>query len=271
MIRLIDLHNDAITTLSPKRFLKYVARAERFGVRAILVSVWTTEIPDPLHRIREVRQFINGINSDVNLLLHIEDAWFVNEGNIDELIALRPFSVGLTWNAGNNLAGGALSSGTLTPLGVSAIRKLTSAGIRIDLAHLNRQSFFKVAAESGAPLFCSHTCFDQVCPHPRNLDRKQIQAIVDSDGVIGMTLAGKFLRAEGRAGMRDVYRHIKFFIDNFGDCNLCIGTDFHGTRNLPRGLRDYRDFRRFRKFLLRQGLSELCISKIFYLNSYKLL
>jgi len=269
-MRIVDFHNDAITNLSPKRFLKYIARAEKAGVQVLLVSVWTTEMQDPLVQIRRCRQVIDGINGGVKLLLHIEDAWFVNEGNIDELLALRPFSVGLTWNANNNLAGGALGDGRLTALGRFVIDRLVAADIRIDLAHLNRQSFFEVMPLLKLP-FCSHTCFDEVNSHPRNLTRSQIRAIVDSGGVVGLTLVGDFLRSKGRARMQDVYRHIRYFIAHFGADNLCIGTDFFGTANLPRGLRDYRGFRRLRKFLLRQGLSEVCISKIFYVNSYRLL
>ena len=240
------------------------------GVKAVFVSVWTSNMERPMQRIQEIRQFLDGIESSVRLLLHIEDAWFVNEGNLDELIAMRPFSVGLTWNANNNLAGGALSDGHLTEAGKAAVEKLAAAGVLIDLAHLNRSSFFEVVQLS-KPFFCSHACFGEVCRNPRNLDRDQIQAIVDSGGVVGLTLVGDFLRAVGRAGFVDVYRHIKYFIDNFGDDFLCIGTDFYGTKKLPRGLRSFRGFKRFRKFLLRKGLSEACISKIFYVNSYKVL
>jgi len=215
-----------------------------------------------MEQIREYKKLLGD-----NLLLHIEDAWFVNEDNINEVIALRPFSVGLTWNEKNNLAGGAYSGGGLTKLGGMIIQKLVASGIHIDLAHLNRKSFFQVAKLlKGQKLLCTHTCFDEVHPHPRNLDRKQIQTIVDSGGIIGLTLVGDFL---GDATMQAVFRHIKYFLDNFGEDNLCIGTDFFGTTKLPKGLKQYKHFARFEKFLLKKGLSKSTISKIFHINTYE--
>jgi microsomal dipeptidase-like Zn-dependent dipeptidase len=184
-LNFIDLHNDVITNLSHARFLKYIAHAQEGGVRAVVVSVWTTRMENPLDQIREARR--------------IEDAWFITEENIDELIACGPFSVGLTWNDRNNLAGGAHSDGSLTPLGKSIIEKLVAPNIIIDLAHLNRQSFFDVGdilRKHKQPLLCTHTCFAEVHPHARNLDRDQVQAIVDSGGIIGLTLVGDFLSTQ---------------------------------------------------------------------------
>ena len=105
--KFVDLHNDAIIKLSAADFEKYIIEAEKAGVEVIFVSVWTTEMTDPLLRIKEYRQLIDKIKTKVKLLLHIEDAWFVDEANIGELIACKPYSVGLTWNANNALAGGA--------------------------------------------------------------------------------------------------------------------------------------------------------------------
>jgi len=254
-IRLADLHNDAITKLSQRQFFRYIRGARKVGVETILISVWTTEMQDPIQEIRKYKELL-----DDKLLLHIEDAWFVNETNVDELIKLEPYSVGLTWNQNNNLAGGAHGDGGLTPLGETVIKKLSANGIRIDLAHLNRTSFYQVAEILGnRKLLCTHTCFDEVHPHLRNLDRKQIQTIVNSGGIIGLTLVRDFLGG-------DVYSHIRYFIDNFGEDNIAIGTDFYGTVNLPKGLRRYKDFARFRKFLLGKGIGDSTINKIFHIN-----
>ena len=256
--KFVDLHNDAVGVLSPRRFLKYIRRAARAGVGVMLASVWTSEMREPLSEIRravETLEKARGVG--VELFLHIEDAWFVDEDNIGELLELKPFSVGLTWNADNALAGGANGSGGLTELGRAVIEKLVDGHVVIDLAHLNRQSFYQVAevvVARGGQIFCSHACFDEVNPHPRNLDRAQIQTIVEAGGVVGLTLVGEFLTSKKRAGREDVYRHIKYFLDNFGEGGLCVGTDFFGTTNLPKGLRRYRDFKRFRRFLRRRGI-----------------
>jgi len=273
-IRFIDLHNDIITEVSQRRFSKYIKSAERAGVEVILASVWTTEIKDPMQEIKKYRRFIDSIKTRVKLLLHIEDAWFVDKQNIDELLTYKPFSIGLTWNQNNKLAGGAFADGVLTQLGKTIVKKLLADDIVIDLAHLNRQSFSQVAkllADKDKPLFCSHTCFDEVNPNLRNLDKNQVQTIVDAGGVIGLTLVSNFLSKNKRAAIRDVYRHILYFIENFGEENIAIGTDFFGTSNLPKKLRKYKDFKCFRKFLVRQGLADKVIDKIFFQNANKFL
>lgn len=270
----VDLHNDVITNLQPADFFRYVTHAGKAGVETILVSVWTTEMENPLQQIQHYRHALNNIKTEVCLLLHIEDAWFVNEQNISELIACKPYSVGLTWNTNNNLAGGANSDGKLTPLGNIILEKLTSNKILIDLAHLNRQSFYEIAdflTSRNQRLFCTHTCFNEINPHQRNLDRRQIQMIVDSGGLIGLTLVSDFLCANGNATLHDVYNHIAYFIKTFGDNNFAIGTDFFGTAKLPAGLNEYKDFRKLKEFLINKGLSEESIDKILYSNARKFL
>jgi membrane dipeptidase len=261
MVELLDLHADYI--------LAHLKSAEKYGVKVALTSVYTTKLKDPMREIKYTRQIIDEHKTGVELRLHIEDAWFVDENNIDELIGYKPFSVGITWNGNNKLAGGAHGDGELTELGKLVVKKLVANGVVIDLAHLNRKSFYQVAEMlKGQRLLCTHTCFDEVHPHNRNLDRKQIQTIVDSDGIVGLTFVGKFLTSDRRVTMEDVYKHIEYFIKNFGEDNLAIGTDFLGAPKFPRGLNKYKDMYRLKKFLLGKGLSEATIHKIFYANAY---
>jgi len=260
-IPLVDLHNDVITCLSPKKFKKYIQKAEYAGVKAILISVWTTKMQDPMSEIQKHRKTIDETKTSIKLLLHIEDAWFLDEDNIDELITLKPYSVGLTWNCNNALAGGALDNGSLTPLGKSIVEKLVDNDIITDLAHLNRKSFFEVIKLCKKPL-CSHTCFSEVHPHPRNIDREQIQAIINADGLIGLTLVGDFIGS-------NILNHIKYFLNNFGEDNLVFGTDFFGTKNLPKGLENYRNFAKFGLYLTRNGIEKETINRLFHKNYYE--
>ena len=272
-MQLIDLHNDVITEVPEKQFKNYIRNAQKQGVKSILVSVWTTQMKNPLVEIKRARHLIDKIDNTttkIKLHLHIEDAWFLTLENIDQLISYAPFSIGLTWNNGNTQAGGCNTNANLTNLGKQIIKKLAKANIIIDLAHLNKQSFYQavnqIKTQSGK-LMCSHTCFNQVCPHPRNLDCKQIQTIIDANGIIGLTLVGAFLSQKETITIHDVYLQIKYFLDNFGENNLAIGTDFFGTQNLPSKLTKYKHFKKFAKYLSNQGLTKQTIHKIFYLNA----
>ena len=260
---MIDLHNDVFIKMDKQKFAEYIKDAEQNGVEAIFVSVWTTEMEKPMEQVRRCRQVIDEMDTRVKLLLHIEDAGFVNEGNIEELLSYHPYSVGLTWNYDNPLAGGAKQEGSLTPLGKVVIERLVRAGVCIDVAHLNRKSFWQVV-EGSRGIICTHACFDEVCPHGRNLDREQVRALVDMGGLIGLTLVGEFLGGRTRD---DVYAHIKYFIDNFGESGLAIGTDFMGTMDLPSGLEGYSDFKGFWEYLEKKGLSKGVIDKIAFGNA----
>ncbi|MCL2847058.1 MAG: membrane dipeptidase [Firmicutes bacterium] len=238
-MQFVDLHNDAICLLPWQQFLEHIKHAEHAGAGTVLSSVWTTNMSDPISEIKKYRQLIDNTRTKINLPMHIEDAWFLNEQNVDDVIATRPYSVGLTWNQNNNLAGGAHGDGELTDLGRSMIERLTKSGVVIDLAHLNKKSFHQVADQlTGQRLFCSHTCFDEINPHPRNIDREQIQRIVDSDGIVGLTLVNEFLGDSGVAG------HIKYFHGNWGTENLGIGTDFFGAPDMA-----FNDYNRLQQYL----------------------
>ena len=228
-----DLHNDVIIKMCAWRFARYIRRSAAAGVTELFVSVWTTKMRNPMRRIRRYRARIDRVaaqNPSIKLHLHIEDAWFVNDGNIDRLLSYKPYSVGLTWNHENPLAGGASALGRLTPLGARVATKLCDNGVYVDLAHLNRKSFFDVMAiirASGQRPLCTHTCFNEMCPHARNLTRGQVRAIVDAGGTIGLTLVKKFL-SPAKATVADLYRHIDYFKRNFPHGNLGLGTDFFG-------------------------------------------
>lgn len=176
-----------------------------------------------------------------NLFFALEDIGYYEDSFADEICSLHPVYASLTWNGENALAGGCESAGRLTAKGVRAVKKLTDCGICIDCAHLNRESFADLLALDSPRLVDSHTCFQGVCRHPRNLEDWQAKEIVARGGLIGVALVGKFLCAEQRAGVEDVFRHIDYGAEKFGSENICLGTDFNGTDDLPVRLQSYSD------------------------------
>ena len=225
---------------------------------------------NPIAEIAKIKKTMDSAETPINMKLHIEDAWFLNEENIDKLIKMNPFSVGLTWNENNPLAGGAHGDGGLTTLGRKTIEKLAKAGIAIDAAHLNEKSFWAVAnaaEKSNAKFFCSHTCFSAVHPHPRNISDEQIKKIIDMGGVIGLTFVGDFLSSKEKSNIGDIYLHVRHFLDKFGDKHLAIGTDFLGTDNPPKGMRSYRDTHKLKECLISKGIPQSSVKNIMHKNA----
>jgi microsomal dipeptidase-like Zn-dependent dipeptidase len=266
-MQIIDLHNDVITSLTEKQFKKYIRRAEKAGVKSILISVWMTEMPDPLNEIARARRIINNTKTTIKLLLHVEDCHFLTPENVDLFLSFRPFSVGLTWNYDNNLAGGAVEKGQLTQFGREITAKFCAEKIVLDTAHLNRESFFDVLKIAGGNVICTHTCFNAVTAHARNLTDAQIQKIIDIGGIVGVTFVRGFL---GGKTINHLCRHIQYFLQNFGEDNLAVGTDFYGAKPLKR-LKNYRHFKFLEKKLLQCGVTQSAVNKIFFENAKRLL
>jgi membrane dipeptidase len=85
----------------------------------------------------------------------------------------------------------------LTDAGRELVRACNHLDIMIDLSHLNEQGFWAVAKLSDAPLVATHSCAHAISPSPRNLTDKQLDALRDSGGLVGVNFGVGFLREDG--------------------------------------------------------------------------
>lgn len=266
MFKIFDLHNDYILKLNGPKKNRYVKKIHSSN-NNIVSAVWTSEfnIYESMKEISKAKEYVN---SHKNLLLAVEDLHFLNNENLEEFLLARPVYAGLTWNNCNCLAGGAHESGNLTRFGKSVVKKMENNGIQIDTAHLNEDSFMDIAKITTNPIFCSHTAFYGVHQDKRNLKDYQIKMIVDSGGIVGLCLVSDFISGTKRCSINDVAMHIDYFACKFGICNLAIGTDFYGTKNLPKYTNDYDDLIfGLSKILLKMGYTEKSLNKIFFENA----
>jgi membrane dipeptidase len=89
----------------------------------------------------------------------------------------------------------------LTDEGKALVMACNELKVVVDLSHLNEQGFWDVAALSDAPLVASHSNAHALCPHSRNLTDRQLAAIRESGGFVGVNFASG-LPASGRAHAR---------------------------------------------------------------------
>jgi membrane dipeptidase len=133
------------------------------------------------------------------------------------------------------------TGGGLTEKGREMVRRCNAMGIMIDLSHLNEAGFWDVAGISDAPLVATHSNPHSLCAHARNLTDRQLDAIAESDGMVGLNFATAFLRADGQ--MREevplemMLRHLDYLIGRLGEDRVGLGSDFDGAV-MPRPLRD---------------------------------
>jgi membrane dipeptidase len=178
------------------------------------------------------------LGDDVLAVMHIEGAEAVDP-QLELLPALHAFglrSIGLTWSRPNAFAHGVTSVGGLTDAGRALVGACEELGILVDLSHLNEQAFWDVAGIAERPLVVTHACAAALTPHERNLTDRQLDAVGESGGVVGICFHHEF------AGPRraDVVRHIQYVAERIGPEHVALGSDFDGCE-LPEGIRGAQD------------------------------
>ena len=149
-------------------------------------------------------------------------------------------SLGLAWSRPNAFADGVpfrypsspdIGDG-LTGAGRRLVRRCNDRGVLVDCAHLPEQGFWDVHDVSTAPLVVSHTAAHEVCPLSRNLTDEQLDAVADTDGVVGLTFSAGALRPEdGRDAdsLGLVVEHVDHLVDRMGVDHVALGSDFDGA------------------------------------------
>ncbi|HEY2512306.1 MAG TPA: membrane dipeptidase [Polyangiaceae bacterium] len=129
-----------------------------------------------------------------------------------------------------------LQSGGLSAKGRTFVERLDEKRIFVDLAHINRQSFFDAveAHDKSLPLIVTHTGVAGVHPHWRNLDDAQLRAIADTGGTIGIMYHRPFLGGDQRAAR--IVDHMEHVIAAVGDDFVSLGSDWDGAITTPRDM-----------------------------------
>jgi membrane dipeptidase len=198
------------------------------------------------------------------------------EGEIGILRTLHRLGVrglGLTWNNRNELADGvaeAEAGGGLTRFGRQVLLEMNRLGMLIDVSHLSEPGFWDVIELCSVPVIASHSNCSAVWKHPRNLTDRQIKAIAELKGVIGVNLVPQFVGPQG-SGQSALIEHIDHICGLVGDEYVGFGSDFDGTENLICGVNDVADFPSLTEGLRNRGYSEESVARICGRNCLRVL
>jgi membrane dipeptidase len=176
-------------------------------------------------------------------VMHIEGAEAVDPdfAMLDVLYEAGLRSIGPVWSRPNMFGHGVpfrfpSSPDTgpgLSDHGVRLVQACNRLKVMIDLSHLNEKGFWDVARLSDAPLVASHSNVHAICPTARNLTDRQLDAIRDSGGLVGLNFATSFLRTDGRmsadTGLDWCLRHLDAMIEALGEGGVALGSDFDGA------------------------------------------
>lgn len=260
---LFDLHNDYLTASKNEQIVSDLKCGNLSGV---IFAVWASK-----RKFTEAEYFsliknIPGIDH-CDTLTAIEDIGSMRIADYDAFLKKAcPAYVSLTWNGENELAGGVGSDGRLTGKGKIVLRAIERCGVTLDLAHLNEKSFWDVLNNFGGRIIVSHTGIKEAFADDRNLDARQLLAIKERQGIIGIFAAAKFIGGE-KCTRQNYLRHVLSAVSVTGIQSICIGTDFCGASEYPEGFDCYTDINLLFEDMQAMGLNDNEINKIFHINA----
>lgn len=162
----------------------------------------------------------------------------------------------------------------LTDLGKDLIRACNRLKIMIDLSHLNERGFWDVAELSDAPLVATHSNAHALSPHSRNLTDKQLDAIRETGGMVGINYAVSFLREDGRhekdTPLELVIDHAEHVLKHVGEDGIGFGSDFDGAR-IPSRLGTAAGLQGLVEIMRTRGYAEPLIEKLCFRNWLRVL
>ncbi len=162
----------------------------------------------------------------------------------------------------------------LTDAGVRLVRRCNELGIMIDLSHLNDAGFWDVARHSDAPLVATHSNAHAICAQSRNLTDRQLDAIAESDGMVGVNFATAFLREDGQmridTPLDTVLRHLDHLIERLGEDRVGFGSDFDGAM-IPDEINDVAGLVNLRKAMVAHGYDDKLMEKLCHENWLRVL
>ena len=220
----------------------------------------------------------------VAAVLHIEGAEAIDSNFevLDVLHAAGLRSLGPVWSRPNAFGHGVpfrcpSSPDTgpgLTDLGKALIGACNALRILIDLSHLNERGFWDVAEISNAPLVATHSNAHAISPHSRNLTDKQLAAIGETGGLVGVNFAASFLRPDGRQDKDTpaelTLRHIEHMLEHAGEDSVGFGSDFDGAL-IPAELGNAAALQNLVAAMRARGFSEPLIEKLCFRNWLRVL
>jgi membrane dipeptidase len=218
-------------------------------------------------------------NGKLAAILHIEGAEGIDPDlhMLDVLYESGLRSIGPVWSRSNIFGHGVPfrfpstpdTGPGLTERGRELVQACNRLKIMIDLSHLNESGFWDVAKLSDAPLVATHSNAYAVCQHSRNLTDKQLAAIRESRGMVGVNFATSFIRPDGRRNddtpLEEMIRHMDHLIEHVGVDGVGFGSDFDGA-TIPAEIGDVRGLPRLVDAMRRHGYDEETLRKLCYEN-----
>ena len=135
----------------------------------------------------------------------------------------------LVWNESNALADGWKQDPNrgISKDGIRAVHKMNELKMIIDVSHINEKGFWDIIKYSKKPIIATHSNSRSLCDHGRNLSDKQLLAIKENGGLIGLNACGHFIdKDRNKEDSYHLAKHAKYMADLIGVEHIACGFDY---------------------------------------------
>ncbi len=223
-------------------------------------------------------------NRQFSLVIHFEGAEQIDASmeNLEIFYEKGLRSLGIVWSRPNifgkgveiRFPGSPNNGEGLTVLGMELVKACNKLGIMVDLSHMTENGFWDVARVTDAPLVASHSCVHNLCNSTRNLTDIQLEAIGESNGLVGVNFAVQFLREDGEKVLdtpaMEIARHIAYIAGKIGPRHVAIGSDFDGA-TIPNEIGDASGLQNLATALRQTGFNDEELAMISHKNWIRVL
>jgi membrane dipeptidase len=235
--------------------------------------------------VRKAKDLQQNLDAGVmSAIFHIEGAEMIDRdlNTLEVLYQAGLRSIGPVWSRQNIFGTGVPFSYPKSPdigyglsgAGKAMIKACNELGIMIDLSHMNEKGFWDVAKLSNKPLVATHSNVHAICPSARNLTDKQLDAIAESDGMVGLNFAVIFLNEDGQrnpdCSLDTMVKHIDYLVAKLGIDRVGFGSDYDGAQ-VPNAIKDVTGLPKLIKALKKHGYDEASLKKIGHQNWFRVL
>lgn len=218
-------------------------------------------------------------------IIHFEGAEAIDArlDLLDAYYAMGLRSIGPVWSRRNDFGEGVPylfphspdTGPGLTDAGKALVRACNRLGIIVDVSHLNEKGFWDIAGISTAPMVATHSNAHALTPTPRNLTDRQLDAIRDSGGIVGVNFAIGFLREDGddaaaETPMERIVAHFRYLTDRMGIEHVGFGADMDGAR-IPSVVGDVTGLPRVVDALRSAGFDDAALEQLAHKNWLRVL
>ena len=255
------------------------------------------------NQARGVMSALYGVEGGHSLLPGTPDEQLAHLRRLAELGARY---MTLTWSNSNDVGGSSGDEGRLvglTDFGRKVIDEMERLGVIIDLSHVSDPLFWDAIRLAKKPVIASHSSSRQLANVPRNLTDAQLEAIGKNGGAVCVNFYVGFLdqkafgeiaalqtqidpqkkmpalevqkelqkRWRNHVSLSVLADHIQHIAKVAGIDHVCMGSDYDGIPFPPAGLEDASMLPNLTAELLKRGMSEADIRKIYWDNLLRVL